>query len=106
MTRAVLYARVSGDDRVKTGGQNLQDQLRLCRQHAEKRGYTIVAELAEDDRGVSGAAFDLPKLTELLDMAREGLFEVLGVRELDRLSRYFGQAIDRGTGAHAVRRLD
>jgi site-specific DNA recombinase len=87
MTRAVLYARVSGDDRGKTGGANLQDQLRLCNQHAEERGYAVVAELAEDDRGASGASFDLPQLSKALEMARAGSFDVLIVRELDRLSR-------------------
>jgi site-specific DNA recombinase len=85
--RAVLYARVSGDDRAKTGGENLADQLRLCREYAQKRGYTIVAELAEDDRGASGASFDLPKLSKALQLARAEQFDVFVVRELDRLSR-------------------
>ncbi len=86
-TRAILYARVSSDDRSKTGGQNLADQLRVCREYAEQRGYTINAELAEDDRGASGASFDLPQLSKVLDLARAGAFDVLIVRELDRLSR-------------------
>jgi len=87
MTRAVLYGRVSGDDRNKTGGENLRDQLRLCRDHAQERGYAVAAELAEDDRGASGATFDLPQLSRVLEMARGGEFSVLIVRELDRLSR-------------------
>ncbi len=86
-TRAVLYARVSSDDRAKTGGENLADQLRLCREHAEQRGYQVEGELAEDDRGASGASFDLPQLSRALEMARAGQFDVLIVRELDRLSR-------------------
>ena len=85
--RAVTYARVSSDDRAKTGGQNLADQRRLCKEHAQERGYEIVAELQEDDRGASGATFDLPELSKVLDMARNGEFDVLVVRELDRLSR-------------------
>jgi site-specific DNA recombinase len=85
--RAVTYARVSGDDRAKTGGQNLADQTRLCREYAGERGYKIIAELQEDDRGASGATFDLPELSKALEMGRAGRFDVLIVRELDRLSR-------------------
>lgn len=85
--RAVLYARVSGDDRSKTGGENVKDQLQICREHAQKHKYRIVAELAEDDKGASGANLHLPRLSEALEMARSGMFDVLIVRELDRLSR-------------------
>lgn len=85
--RAVTYARVSGNDRAKTGGENLADQTRLCREYAFKNGYDLVADFAEDDRGASGATFDLPELAKVLDLARNGGFDVLIVRELDRLSR-------------------
>ncbi len=85
--RAVTYARVSSNDKAKTGGENLSDQTRLCKEYALRQGYTIVAELAEDDRGASGATFDLPELNRAIEMARNGAYDVLIVRELDRLSR-------------------
>ena len=84
--RAVLYARVSGDDR-NNEDRNLKGQLDMGREHATKRGWLIVAELAEDDRGASGAAFELPQLNRIRDMAQAGEFDILVVRELDRLSR-------------------
>jgi site-specific DNA recombinase len=84
--RAVLYARVSGDDRGKEG-RNLEGQLEMCREYALERGLRIVAELSEDDRGASGASFELPTLGEVLDKAEAGDFDVLLVREIDRLSR-------------------
>jgi site-specific DNA recombinase len=84
--RAVLYARVSGDDRGKDG-RNLAGQLEMCRNHAEKQSWRVVAELAEDDRGASGASFELPELRRALEMAQSGGFDILVVRELDRLSR-------------------
>ena len=84
--RAVLYARVSGDDRGKDG-RNLKSQLDMCREYALAKGYTIIAELAEDDRGARGASFDLEQLSRALDMARAGEFDVLVVRELDRFAR-------------------
>ena len=84
--RVVLYARVSGDDRGKDG-RNLAGQLKMCREYAEERGWKIVAELAEDDRGAPGASFELPELNRIRDMAQEGTFDVVIVREIDRLSR-------------------
>lgn len=84
--RAVLYARVSKDDR-RTEGRNLASQTEMCRDYALERGWRIVDQLAEDDRGASGASFELPELNRILDMARTADFEVLVVREIDRLSR-------------------
>src|SRR5450759_1805942 len=86
MKRAVLYARVSGDDRNKEG-RNLAGQIEMCRDHAQGRNWQIVAELAEDDRGASGAAFELPQLDRVREIARAKELDVLVVRELDRLSR-------------------
>lgn len=84
--RAITYARVSGDDRSKDG-RNLAGQLEMCREYSIKRGYHIVEELAEDDRGASGASFELEQLNKILDLARNRSFDVLVVREVDRLSR-------------------
>ncbi len=84
--RAVLYARVSSDDR-GNDGRNLDGQLDMCRMYAQENGWRVVAELAEDDKGASGAAFELPKLKQALEMAQARGFDVLVVRELDRLSR-------------------
>ena len=84
--RAVLYARVSSDDRGKDG-RNLASQIEMGRKYAGERGYATVAELPEDDRGASGAAFDLPQLGAVMAMAERGEFDVLIVREIDRLSR-------------------
>ena len=86
MKRAVLYARVSGDDRGKEG-RNLAGQLEMGREYAQEHGYQVVTELAEDDKGASGAEIDLPQLSRARDMAAAGEFDVLVVRELDRLSR-------------------
>jgi site-specific DNA recombinase len=86
MTRAVLYARVSRDDR-SNDGRNLAGQLEMGQEYAQEHGYTVIAELAEDDRGASGAEIDLPQLNRVRDMARRDEFDVLVVREIDCLSR-------------------
>lgn len=85
--KAVLYARVSGDDR-QNATSSIDGQLALCREYAQKCGYSIVAELAEDDRRpTSGASWNLAQLNRALEMARAGEYDVLIARELDRLAR-------------------
>ena len=84
--RAVLYARVSGDDR-SADGRNLAGQLDMCRAYAQERSFQIVAELHEDDQGACGAILELPQLNRVRDLARSRAFDVLVVREIDRLSR-------------------
>ena len=84
--RVILYARVSSDDRGRDG-RNLAGQLEMAREYAQKKGYVVVAELAEDDRGASGASFELPQLGKVLEMAETGEFDILVPREIDRLSR-------------------
>jgi site-specific DNA recombinase len=84
--RALIYARVSYDDR-KNESRNLEGQVEDGQAHCQEKGHRIVAELAEDDRGASGANWDLPMLNQALDMARAGEFDVLVTRELDRFAR-------------------
>jgi len=92
MRRAVLYARVSSDDRGKEG-RNLASQLEMGRKYAQEKGLTVVAELAEDDRGASGASLDLPQLNRALEMADAGEYDVFVVREMDRLARGLGKQL-------------
>ncbi|MBX3057465.1 MAG: recombinase family protein [Anaerolineae bacterium] len=84
--RAVLYARVSSDD-TKKDGLNLAGQLDMCREYAQSHGWPVIAELAEDERGVSGARWDAPELGKALEMAQGGQLDVLIVREMDRFAR-------------------
>jgi site-specific DNA recombinase len=84
--RAISYARVSSDDRGKDN-RNLSGQLEMCREYALDKGYVLLREMAEDDRGASGASFELEKLGEILEMAKNHEFDLLIVREIDRLSR-------------------
>ncbi len=84
--RAALYARVSSDDR-DNEGRNLKGQIELCREYALSHGFEIVAELSEDESGASGAELSLPQLDQALEMAADGRYDCLIVRELDRLAR-------------------
>ncbi len=84
--RAIVYARVSRDDR-DTDGRNLAGQLAMGREYCMARGHIVLLELAEDARGASGAEIDLPQLLKIREKAQAGEFDVLVVREIDRLSR-------------------
>jgi site-specific DNA recombinase len=88
--RAIIYGRVSYDDR-DTDGRNLAGQIEMGREYCKKNDYTIIEELAEDSRGASGAEINLPQLNKALEMARAGLYDVLVIRELDRFSRDVGK---------------
>jgi len=83
-TRAVLYARVSGDDHDEAS--KLDAQISMCREYAGKQDYTILHEFQEDEYS-SGADLDLPHLNEALDLAKDGAFDVLVCRDMDRLAR-------------------
>jgi len=85
-TRAVLYARVSGDDYDDDELSKLDAQLAECRKYAEKKQYKVLHEFQED-KFSSGADFDLPQLNRVRQLARDHAFDVLIVREIDRLAR-------------------
>ena len=85
--RAVLYARVSGDDRTNSTS-SIEGQLEMCREYANEQGWQIVAELAEDDRRLtSGASWNLPEMNRALELAQNGKSDVLVLREMDRFAR-------------------
>jgi site-specific DNA recombinase len=101
--RAVVYGRVSYDDS-DTDGRNLKGQLTMGCERAAERGHRVIAELAEDDKGASGASFELPKLGQALEMARAGEFDIFIVREIDRLSRNLAKqlAVEHEFKRHGV----
>jgi DNA invertase Pin-like site-specific DNA recombinase len=55
LPRIALYARYSSDNQRDA---SIEDQLRLCRLHAERQGWTIADSYV--DRAVSGASLLRP----------------------------------------------
>ena len=83
MTRAALYARYSSD---LQSAASIDDQFRVCREHAERSGWTIVGGYR--DAAVSGDSMILrPGVQALLEAARWGAFDVVVAEALDRVSR-------------------
>jgi site-specific DNA recombinase len=82
MTRVAIYARYSS---ARQREASIEDQERLCRERAEREGWTVVA--AFSDRALSGASMLRPGLQGLLEAALAGRFEIILAEALDRLSR-------------------
>lgn len=82
MTRVALYARYSSDNQREA---SIEDQLRLCRLHAERQSWTIVDSY--QDRAVSGASLIRPGIQALLGDALRSRFDVVLAEALDRISR-------------------
>jgi site-specific DNA recombinase len=82
MTRAVIYARFSSD---LQNPRSIEDQFRLARELAARRGFGVVAEFS--DAAASGRTIHRPGLQTLLSAARKKAFDVLICEALDRLSR-------------------
>jgi DNA invertase Pin-like site-specific DNA recombinase len=83
---AILYARVSGDDRAN-GTSSIDAQLDECRKYATQRGYTVVDEVFEDPKKHTSGADWLPELDKLIRLAPTSTYDVLICHEVDRLAR-------------------
>jgi len=82
MIRVALYARYSSDNQRDA---SIEDQLRLCREYAEKQGWQVVE--GYNDRAVSGASLIRPGIQALLADASRGMFDIVLAEALDRISR-------------------
>jgi len=83
MTRVAVYARYSDD---KQSPHSIEDQVRICRMHADKQGWQLVETYS--DAAISGATVILrPGVQALLRDALAGKFDVVLAEALDRLSR-------------------
>src|SRR5258708_20548394 len=83
MKRAAIYARFSTE---LQNEKSTEDQIALCRAYAARHQLDVVAIF--EDKARSGASvFGRDGLMQLMDAARQRLFDVVIVEALDRLSR-------------------
>jgi site-specific DNA recombinase len=82
--RAILYARVSGDEQAKKG-YSLPDQKQALREWASGEGYEILEEVEDD--GWSGAYLERPGLDRVRDLVEAGGLDAVAVLFRDRLAR-------------------
>src|SRR5580704_1295295 len=82
MIKVALYARYSSENQRDA---SIEDQLRLCRLHAQKQGWHIVEEYS--DQAISGASLLRPGIQSLITDALSGRFDIVLAEAMDRLSR-------------------
>ena len=80
--RAVIYARYSSENQREA---SIEDQVRLCRDFIERRGWTYLH--AYNDKAKSGSTALRAGYQRLLEDARAHQFDVVVAEALDRLSR-------------------
>ncbi|BAI71504.1 site-specific DNA recombinase [Azospirillum sp. B510] len=81
--RIAIYARYSSENQHE---RSIDDQIRLCREHAARLGGSVVEVYA--DYAISGAHLkSRPNAMRLLEDARAGLCDAIVAEALDRLSR-------------------
>lgn len=82
MLRAALYARFSSENQRDA---SIEDQLRQCRERAEREGWTVVETYS--DRAISGSSMIRAGIQNLLADAQMGRFDIVLSEALDRISR-------------------
>ena len=78
--KAIIYTRVSTTD------QKPENQIRELEAYAAKQGWEIVQTITDKVSGTKQAK-DRPGLSNVMNMANQGKFDVLLFWSLDRLSR-------------------
>lgn len=82
--RACIYSRVSTESQVDEG-YSLDAQLDRCKAYCVSQGWEVVTVYIEE--GVSAKDTNRPELQRMLTDAQSGLFDVVLVYRLDRLTR-------------------
>ena len=85
--RCAIYARYSSDLQRES---SIEDQIRRCRDYAERQGWSVTDEFTRSDRAVSGATLaGREALLSLLEEAklRPRPFDCLLVDDTSRLGR-------------------
>lgn len=89
--RTVIYARFSGDNQNPTSSA---DQVALCRERAEREGWTVVATFEDD--AISGAAGigedQRPGISAMLRLVEAGGIDQVLAESTDRLARHVADA--------------
>jgi site-specific DNA recombinase len=84
--RCAAYARYSSD---LQSPRSIDDQLRICREYAQSRGFTFLEEHIYVDEALSGVGADRPGLGRLLDAALSPMrpFDIILLDDSSRLAR-------------------
>ena len=82
--RAILYARVSTDEQVRSG-YSLAQQLEALRTYAAREGFEVLEEV--QDPGQSGASLERQGMDRVRDLVAAGGVSVVLAQDRDRFAR-------------------
>src|SRR5688500_3327107 len=82
--RAVLYARVSTEEQVRSG-YSLRQQIERLREYAADEGYEVLEEVT--DAGYSGVSLQRPGMDRIRDLVAESGVSVVLAQDRDRFAR-------------------
>jgi site-specific DNA recombinase len=82
MIRTAIYARYSSE---LQSDSSLEDQIRVCRDHAESKGWQVVQVFK--DRAQTGSNMLRHGLQNMLEEVRHGEFDIVIAEAMDRFSR-------------------
>lgn len=78
----VIYARYSSHKQTE---QSIEGQLAVCRDYAERNGYTVVNEYI--DEAVTGTSDNRPSFLKMIEDSNKKKFNAVIVYQLDRFAR-------------------
>ena len=82
MINIVVYARYSSNAQTE---QSIEGQLRVCREYAKNKGYSILHEYI--DRAMTGTNDNRPEFQQMIKDSEKKTFQYVLVYKLDRFSR-------------------
>ena len=96
--KAVIYVRYSSAGQSE---QSIEGQLRVCKEYAERTGYTVINEYI--DRATTGTNDNRPEFQRMLGDAKRKEFTAVIVYKLDRFARNKYHSVIH---KHALKKLD
>jgi site-specific DNA recombinase len=82
--QAILYARVSTDEQVRSG-YSLAQQMEALPEYAAREEYEVLEEVS--DPGQSGASLERPGMDRIRDLVQGGGVAVMLAQDRDRFAR-------------------
>ncbi len=101
---AVIYVRISREDKLDGESNSIQNQIKLLTQLAKEYGYTVLVIFMDD--GITGVVSKRPGFQDMLVKLEQGYAAALFVKDLSRLYRNRTEAdklIDDFLPEHEIR---
>ena len=84
-----IYVRLSKDDERAGESISIENQKLMLTKYCEEQGWNDYSIYCDD--GVSGTTFDRPGVSKLIEDAKEGLINLILVKDLSRFGRNYIQ---------------